>query len=220
LWDGMDTSLRCVMDAQERLDAVNDTFAKRAADLEREGRHQRAPLLRERGVAAKRIPGFWMCALQGHPLLEQYISARDASILEHLTALEVSALSDTDAGFTITLSFSANRFFTNPILEKTLRYAGDAALSMEATPIAWTAASSGGGEEEAPHGEAATFLTAFAWTNGDTKCLLSGTGQAESAGLAEAEAFCEAIKEDVYAHPLRFFERFSCSEGAGDPTAA
>ena len=62
------------MDAQERLDAVNDTFAKRAADLEREGRHQRAPLLRERGVAAKRIPGFWMCALQGHPLLEQYIS--------------------------------------------------------------------------------------------------------------------------------------------------
>ena len=36
----------------------------------------------------------------------------------------------------------------------------------------------------------------------------------------KAEAFCEAIKEDVYAHPLRFFERFSCSEGAGDPTAA
>ena len=57
LWDGMDTSLRCVMDAQERLDAVNDTFAKRAADLEREGRHQRAPRLLGRDRPPPDRPG-------------------------------------------------------------------------------------------------------------------------------------------------------------------
>ena len=71
--------------------------------------------------------------------------------------------------------------------------------------------------------DAATFLRAFLWVEGeDASCLLPGEDAADSdapPGLAEGEAFCEAIKEDVWANPVRFYERYSLlgedSEGGG-----
>jgi len=46
-------------------------------------------VLSERAAAISAVPGFWYCALLGHPLLEHYMSERDTAILEHLTLLEV-----------------------------------------------------------------------------------------------------------------------------------
>jgi template-activating factor I len=134
---------------------------------------------------------------------------------------------DVKSGYTIHLTFSPNAFFANERLSKTLSYAEDGELSMRATPVEWKdpppsaddAEPGGAASRKRPRGaaasamDAATFLRAFLWVEGqDASCLLPGDNPADTdrpAGLAEAEAFCEAIKEDVWSNPLQFFERYT-----------
>jgi template-activating factor I len=146
---------------------------------------------------------------------------------------------DLKSGYSIHLTFSPNAFFANKRLSKTLSYADDGEFSMHATPVDWIEPQAGEDGAEAsgsaasrkrPRGaatppamEASIFLRAFLWVDGeDPSCLLPGDDAADSdrpAGLAEAEAFCEAIKEDVWSNPTQFFERFTFhgeEEGEGE----
>lgn len=148
---------------------------------------------------------------------------------------------DVKSGYTIHLTFSPNAFFTNERLSKTLSYAEDGELSLRATHVEWKELPPSAGDAEPggmgssrkrPRGAkqsamiAATFLRAFLWVEGqDASCLLPGDDSADvdhPAGLAEAEAFCEAIKEDVWSNPLQFFERYTFhgeEDGAEDENA-
>jgi hypothetical protein len=90
---GMEDSLKRVMELQAQLESINDEIGSRILQLEQEGNQKRAPVLAERSSAIQDVPGFWYCALLGHPLLEQYMAEQDTSILEHLTMLEVGARS-------------------------------------------------------------------------------------------------------------------------------
>lgn len=87
----MDDSLKRVMALQAQLESINDEMAQHMLELEQQGNQKRAPVLAERSSAIQDVPGFWYCALLGHPLLEQYMTEQDTSILEHLTLLEVGA---------------------------------------------------------------------------------------------------------------------------------
>mmetsp|Transcript_10805 Transcript_10805/g.18116 ORF Transcript_10805/g.18116 Transcript_10805/m.18116 type:complete len:262 (+) Transcript_10805:9-794(+) len=227
--------LERVISFQEHLEDINDDVATKVLQLQREANMRRAPLYKSRRDAIRGVPNFWCSALLGHPLLERYIIDQDLNILEHLTELNVSENDDVKSGYTIELHFSPNIFFHNRKLTKELRYADDGDLRMRASSVDWkeetrdVSRESGGAvvsRQKRPHDamveSRSFFLRAFLWLEGDDPAVLTPDeatlGASAVSGLLESEAFCEAIKDEVWSNPLKFYRRFT-EEGPFEPGA-
>ncbi|KAI9352534.1 nucleosome assembly protein [Zopfochytrium polystomum] len=65
----------------------------------------------------KGIPGFWLTALQNHPMIASQIHDRDEDALKSLTNITYSYL-EGNPGFKLVFTFKENDYFSNTTLEK------------------------------------------------------------------------------------------------------
>lgn len=121
--DARNLALERVEKIQEGLEDVLDEVSTKILQIEKEANARREPLYESRRAAIAEVPGFWIRALMGHPLLVEYIMPRDEEIFEYLTQLSVQLEDDIKSGYRISLSFRTNPFFTNTELYKELRCA-------------------------------------------------------------------------------------------------
>jgi len=64
------------------------------------------------------VPDFWMKAIEGHPMLAQIISEKDAPIIKHVTHVTAEKVEEPSSMITIEMHFSENEFFS----EKSLKF--------------------------------------------------------------------------------------------------
>merc|ERR1711865_830898 len=114
--------------------------------------HQKAvmPLYAARNDVVDKVPGFWLKAFQGHPLLHQVLSDRDVEIMGSLKRFDME-MEDLDAkveggesnSMKITLTFAENEFFSNKTISKTVishngpSEEGEGEYEVESDEIEW-----------------------------------------------------------------------------------
>jgi len=115
------------MPLQEQMTELQNTLDKQisAAVLE----HQKAvmPVYEARNNVVDKVPGFWLKALQGHPMLSQVLSEADVEILQSLKRMDMQ-MDDLDAKveggesnrIKLTFTFEKNEFFSNKTVSKTV----------------------------------------------------------------------------------------------------
>lgn len=220
--DARSFALERVEKIQEGLEDVLDEVSTKILQIEKEANAQREPLYESRRAAIADVPAFWVQALMGHPLLVEYIMPRDEEILEYLTQLNVQMEEDIKSGYRITLSFRENPFFSNAELYKELKYADDGELSTSASMVQWK-------EGNAPPDAAAAVGSQQQKRSFDTmdeeertplfiQTLLS-TPDSPNPDPHEDdfdEAFCDAIKDDVWTNPVKFFRSWEQGGAAED----
>ena len=107
--------------AQASIDSISDEVAAEVFKLEAAANERRDPLYADRARELSNVPRFWRSALLGHATLATLATKRDEAILEHLQDLKVEDAPDIASGYTITLTFGANPFFSNRSVEKRIR---------------------------------------------------------------------------------------------------
>ena len=208
--------------AQDGLEEISNEVSTRILELERDANVRRAPLYATRREALGALPQFWATALANHPVCAAFVSERDQEILEYLTDLRVDEQEDITSGYRITLTFGANPFFANETLHKELRFSDDDGDTSEASTIAWKAGEApsadggagadgggGGGGDGGGGKRSHDDLVAEAPPAAPTFLLaLLSTGDDAHADFLdeEADALCDAIKDELWPNPLRYYE--------------
>lgn len=133
---GAEESVGGVRSVQRQLEALEEETAAEIIKVHREAEARRLPLREARRKAIATVPGFWLTAMSGHPMLAPLISLRDQQILAHLVDLDVregEGVSD----YTIALSFSANEYIANQALEVSLEVSEEGDMTFTSTALEW-----------------------------------------------------------------------------------
>lgn len=194
--------------AQADLDQVNGELADKIVELEKQWAEKRAPVYSKRAIACRKIPGFWVKALSHHPLAMELIGDDDEIVLSHLIDLEVVPEDDVQSGYSIVFRFSDNPYLAKNEYTKKIQYKDDGSLLATTTPpLEWKDTEEGkqqrtlqdqrlGNAEDAQ-------LSFFDWLKEDNEIPAS-----------EDEIIADAIKQDIWPDPLRYYS------GEGLPQAA
>ena len=86
------------------------------------------------------VSDFWKSIILTHPSLTDYITEEDKAVLDYVTALHVDMSFIKPSVVTVRMYFSENEYFTNEVLECTLRYEDSEEDTVEAvvgTEINW-----------------------------------------------------------------------------------
>jgi len=107
-----DPLLTAARTAQERVEHMSSEMYTKLADIEREYRLKRRPLVKERAEAIRKIPGFWNKSILNHPSRRNWVTESDIACLNFLDDIEITELDDNyDGHYKITLSFRENPIF-------------------------------------------------------------------------------------------------------------
>ena len=232
--EGSATAIVRAKALQTSLDQIDDDAAAEVLRVHAAANLRRVPIYEERGAELSAVPFFWAHALQGHPFLSTFITQRDIQILEYCTAVEVAEEADVASGYSISLQFGPNPYFTNRKLEKRVQFANGTTI-LNATTIEWNSEydparafqAEGSGDAD---GEAETEdrVGSKRGREGASECsevpvlllmLLSVSSGAvsedmdgeEAAEAHDTEAICEAVKDEIWTSPLKFYEAFISS---------
>lgn len=194
-------TLEAAKEAQAALNKINDAASEEVLLVEQRYNIQRQPAYKQRGDALQQVPGFWRHALLGHPNLAEFFTSDDLSALEALKRLDVVDAPDIKSGFTVTFTFDpeANKYFSNEVLEKTLRFEDDASLEAQASAIQWR-------EEMDPTANDDTLPEAGSKRprrpdyNFFTSWFLS-----ERYAPGTQDAVAEFIKDEVWPDPIKYW---------------
>ncbi|KAI8469195.1 MAG: hypothetical protein J3K34DRAFT_424649 [Monoraphidium minutum] len=184
-------------DVQEELHKINEAASEEVLQVEQRYNVKRQPVYAQRGDALAKIPLFWRRALVGHPNLQEFLTEDDIHALAALTRLDVQDAPDIKSGFTITFTFNPqdNHFFSNAVLEKTLKFGEDASLEASATKIDWLEGMAPNAE---PPGDKRIRAPEY---NFFTSWFLS-----ERYAPGTQDAVAEYIKEDVWPEPVKYWK--------------
>lgn len=120
---------------QSCLEAINDEVAAEVLKLEAAANARRQPLYADRARALSSVPRFWGAALLGHQTLANLATQRDEAILMHLQELQIEDAANISDGYTISLTFGTNPYFSNRTVEKRIRCASASPLPSRANAV-------------------------------------------------------------------------------------
>ncbi|WIA23910.1 hypothetical protein OEZ85_013557 [Tetradesmus obliquus] len=198
---------------QQDLETINDEASDRVLAVEQEFNKRRRPIYQERSYALSRIPGFWKKVLMVHPVIRGVVTESDLDVLDYLLEVDVEDFDDIKSGFRVKFTFAdGNPFFTNRELVKELRYADDAALTVTGTDIQWLP-----GMEPADLAVAAAEQHAGSkrpHSSGNVYSLFAAWFAPQSSLEMGHDDVADAIKDDIWPDPLRWFSQYEESMGA------
>ncbi|KAL7602481.1 NAP1-related protein 2 isoform X1 [Lactuca sativa] len=204
-------SIEKLQEAQDELEKINEEASDKVLEVEQKYNEVRKPVYGKRNDIIKSIPDFWLTAFLSHPALSDLLNEEDQKIFKHLTSLEVEDNKDVKSGYSITFNFSANPYFEDTKLTKTITFLDEGTTKITATPIKWKEGmglSNGVTHEKngnkRPHEDDSSF---FSW--------FSGTQREDDMDEIQ-DGVAEMIKEDLWVNPLTYFNNDADEEDFGD----
>eukprot|EP00397_Hematodinium_sp_SG-2012_P051142 GEMP01059780.1.p1 GENE.GEMP01059780.1~~GEMP01059780.1.p1 ORF type:complete len:309 (+),score=85.84 GEMP01059780.1:201-1127(+) len=131
---------------------IEAEYRRKLCELQREYRAKYAPLYAQRYdvLREESIPGFWLTAIQRHPMLKDMIEEVDIPVLEYLEDIRCEyktpdgSVDFSPSGFSLHFVFAENPYFGPPLeLVKTYHMEDSAdstepvLSSIDTTPIPW-----------------------------------------------------------------------------------
>ncbi|CAI5939508.1 unnamed protein product [Closterium sp. NIES-65] len=123
----------------EEIEEVTDKATEEVLEVERSFVSQRRrPLYDKRKAVLDKIPHFWQNVLCNCGAIRHSTVEQDVKVLKHLTSLDVEECKEEgDIGYTITMTFSPNPFFSNETLTRALVMQDELTLRVTGTRINW-----------------------------------------------------------------------------------
>lgn len=190
------SSLEALARVQVDLEKINDEASDKVLEVEQQFNKKRRPKYVERNQLIGKIPEFWRKALTSHPVLRATITEDEENVLGYLTEVDVEDAEDIKSGYKIVFKFSPNPFFSNTKLEKSLKFADDASLTIEGDVPLWKpgkepaeALPAGSGKRQAE-----VEYNFFKWFV-DYERLEGG----------DHDDIADIIKDDIWPDPLKYY---------------
>jgi template-activating factor I len=175
-----DALLTAAKQAQERVEKVTEDMYQKLADVEKEYRLKRRPLLKERATAVAKVPEFWKKTIMNHPSHRNWLTDADVAALEHLEDIDITDLDDQfDGHYKITATFKENPLFKGTTVWRNVPTNPD---TKETSGVQWV-----GQAGQGPY----TFMAFFDGTLADH-------------GMVSEVA--HAIRYDIYVNPFPYFD--------------
>ncbi|RZC64291.1 hypothetical protein C5167_007975 [Papaver somniferum] len=120
---------------------VEEIFGEKALEeqvlIEQKCSQERKPLYQERNEIVKTIPKFWLLAFISHYALGDLFGVEDQKIFRCVDSVDVVDNEDVTSGYTITLNFDNNPYFSNQSLTKRISFCEDGTTNLSAVMISW-----------------------------------------------------------------------------------
>merc|ERR1712151_1483203 len=94
---------------------IQKTDEEKEEDAEEEKKHEPVDVAYLKDKDG--IPDFWAKAIEGHPMLQQIITEKDAEIIKHVTMVHATKIEEPVTLITVEIFFSENEFFDNKSLK-------------------------------------------------------------------------------------------------------
>eukprot|EP00890_Picochlorum_soloecismus_P003947 jgi/Picsp_1/4553/NSC_01923-R1_nucleosome assembly protein len=173
------------------------------------------------------IPDFWLIALRNHEMLDGMMSEKDAEILSFLEDITTTDLEDEDGedtGYSLTLTFKENDFFSNKSLSISLDVSLDSGIMqvdrLEGTEILWKSDAKNPtikvmkkkkqGQAKKPpvvkKEKVESFFNIFSPPNLEETAEMEGDEAEEIQGeIEQLLAVCELLREEIIPNAVDWF---------------
>ncbi|XP_027769105.1 NAP1-related protein 2-like isoform X3 [Solanum pennellii] len=196
-------SIEKLQEIQDELEKINEEASDEVLEVEQKYNEVRKPVYDKRNNIIKAIPDFWLTAFLSHPVLGELLTEEDQKIFKFLSSIEVEESKDVKSGYSITFNFSANPYFENTKLSKTYTFLEDGPTKISATTIKWKEAMgipNGVSHEKNGNKRSHAEESFFTWFG-----EVNQKDEDEDEALEIQDEVAEIIKDDLWPHPLTYF---------------